>query len=348
MASRLGVDLHMVGQEGTLGLAHAVGALEPYVQAPFLLMLGDIHFHLNAPLRPLIDDVFEGRSNASLVSMYEPDPAMVRRNFVIQADDSGRVSRVIEKPRYVDSQLKGCGLYVFDQHIFDAIRRTPRTAMRDEYEITTSIQILIDDGYVVKHHPIVERDLNLTKPEDLLLINLLELKRHGLTSLVDPTATVAAGRASRTASSAGAWTIRHPIRITNSVIMPGIVVSSTTDLDAVVISGEHTVHCPAVVTGLRVVTPLTHILVTGGAGFIGSHVSAALLGTRPTRSPCSTTCRWAGGARSPPARDSCRATFAIRPRCGTRWQASTASSTSPPRSPFAAASIGSTKTWTPT
>ena len=90
----------------------------------------------------------------------------------------GRVRRVIEKPRYVDSQLKGCGLYVFDPHIFDAIRRTPRTAMRDEYEITDSIQILINDGYVTHHHPIVERDLNLTKPADLLTINLIELARQ--------------------------------------------------------------------------------------------------------------------------------------------------------------------------
>ncbi len=93
-----------------------------------------------------MDQVLSGEVNANLVSMYEPDPEMVRRNFVIQADGRGRVSRVIEKPRYVDSQLKGCGLYVFDQHIFDAIRRTPRTAMRDEYEITDSIQILINDG----------------------------------------------------------------------------------------------------------------------------------------------------------------------------------------------------------
>ena len=67
---------------------------------------------------------------------------------------------------------------MFDPHIFDAIRRTPRTAMRDEYEITDSIQILINDGYVVHHHPIVERDLNLTKPEDLLTINLIELARQ--------------------------------------------------------------------------------------------------------------------------------------------------------------------------
>ena len=113
--------------------------------------------------------MLSGEVNANLVSMYEPDPEMVRRNFVIQADEQGRVHAVIEKPRYVDSQLKGCGLYVFDPHIFDAIRRTPRTAMRDEYEITDSIQILINDGYITHHHPIVERDLNLTKPADLLI-----------------------------------------------------------------------------------------------------------------------------------------------------------------------------------
>jgi dTDP-glucose pyrophosphorylase len=243
-AASPGVDLHMVGQESTLGLAHAVGALEHLIQGPFLLMLGDIHFHLKAPLRPLIDDVFGGNCNASLISMYEPDPEMVRRNFVIEADESGQVSRVIEKPRYVDSQLKGCGLYVFDQHIFDAIRRTPRTAMRDEYEITTSIQMLIDDGWIVKHHPIVERDLNLTKPEDLLLINLLELKRHGLSFVIDPTAALAEGTIVENSVIGAHVQIRHPIRISNSVIMPGVVVDSAADLDAVVMSDEHSVHCP--------------------------------------------------------------------------------------------------------
>jgi dTDP-glucose pyrophosphorylase len=249
--AQYGVELHMVGQESTLGLAHAVGALEPMVRGPFLLMLGDIHFHLNAPLRPLIDDVFEGRSNASLVSMHEPDIEMVRRNFVIQADDSGRVSRVIEKPRYVDSQLKGCGLYVFDQHIFDAIRRTPRTAMRDEYEITTSIQILIDDGYIVHHRPIVERDLNLTKPDDLLVINLLELKRQGLSALVDPSVVSPPGTRIENSVIGADVQILHPIRIANSVIMPGVIVDSTTDLDAVVMNGEHTVHCPTAISSLR-------------------------------------------------------------------------------------------------
>ena len=242
--SQFGVRIRFVEQESTLGLAHAVGALESRVQVPFLLMLGDIYFHLKAPLRPLCDQVLAGEVNANLVSMYEPDPAMVRRNFVIQADDAGRVRRVIEKPRYVDSQLKGCGLYVFDPHIFDAIRRTPRTAMRDEYEITDSIQILVNDGYVVHHHPIVERDLNLTKPDDLLAINLIELERSGLPCLVDPSAMVPEGTQIVRSVIGKGVVISHPIKISRSVIMPGVTVTATSDLDSVVMDGEHTVYCP--------------------------------------------------------------------------------------------------------
>jgi ADP-glucose pyrophosphorylase len=45
--------------------------------------------------------------------------------------------------------------------------------------------------------------------------------------------------------------IRHPIRITNAVILPGVVVDSAADLDSVVLSGEHTVYCPGVAAGPR-------------------------------------------------------------------------------------------------
>ena len=84
--------------------------------------------------------------------------------------------KVIEKPGYLVHNIKGCGLYLFDLHIFDAIRRTPRTAMRDEYEITDSIQILIEDGFLVKQLTIVKEDVNLTVPDDLIKSNMWMLK----------------------------------------------------------------------------------------------------------------------------------------------------------------------------
>ncbi len=101
---------------------------------------------------------------------------------------------------------------------------------------------------MVHHQPIVERDLNLTKPEDLLAINLLELDRRGLPSLVSERASLAAGtRVERSVIGDGVL-VRHPIRISNSVILPNVVVDARQDLDHVVMDGEHSVYCPGLST----------------------------------------------------------------------------------------------------
>lgn len=241
-----GVHITYVDQPDTLGIAHALNKLEPRVNAPFLLLLGDIYFDTDT-LQPVVDDVTSGRVNATLVSKIEHDPAMIRRNFAILEDEDqpGRVRRVIEKPRHATTRLKGCGIYMFDLHVFDAIRRTPRTAMRDEYEITDSIQILIDDGFDVIHRSVVKADYNLTVPEDLLAINLLDLDRQGVPSLIGGGTTIADG-AEIVHSVIGAdVTIVHPIVIKNSLVFPGVVVDSTEPLDRVIVVDDATIiPCP--------------------------------------------------------------------------------------------------------
>jgi dTDP-glucose pyrophosphorylase len=242
--AQLGVRIHYVDQESTLGLAHAVGGLESRIDSPFLLMLGDIQFHLAGAIRPLIDQVLSGEVAANLVSRYEPDPEMLRRNFAILADDTGRVRRVIEKPRFATTRLKGCGLYVFDPRVFDAIRRTPRTAMRDEYEITDSIQIMIEDGWIVHHHPIVERDLNLTRAEDLLMINLAELDRQHLPHLIAASAHLAQGTRVEHSVIGPGVVVTQPLHIVDSVVMADVCLDGRHDLTRVVTDGEHVVYCP--------------------------------------------------------------------------------------------------------
>ena len=173
------VQIEYIEQTEMLGIAHAVGRLEPHLQQPFLLCLGDIFF-ITDRLKALIQEFETGETRAALASKIEERPEMIRRNFAILTGDGNEVKRVIEKPRYIHNKLKGCGIYLFSPEIFDAIRRTPRTAMRDEYEITESIQIMINDGLRVVHCNIIEDDLNLTIPQDLLNINLSELNRRGL------------------------------------------------------------------------------------------------------------------------------------------------------------------------
>ncbi len=156
-----GVTVHYVEQTETLGLAHAVGLLEPMVDRPFLLFLGDIFF-VTDDLQPLLDVASLPDVHAVLAAKSEADPKAIRRNYSILLHPDGSVRRVVEKPRYLENNIKGCGLYLFDLPIFDAIRRTPRTAARNEYEITESIQILLDDGYRVEIASVVQDDVNMT------------------------------------------------------------------------------------------------------------------------------------------------------------------------------------------
>ena len=231
--SRWGVSIRYVEQRETLGLAHALGKLERFIESPFMLLLGDIYL-LTDDLRPMIDRVLSGEINGCLASKIEPDPEMIRRNFAIMAEPDGRVRRVIEKPSYVRSSIKGCGVYIFDKHIFDAIRRTPRTAMRDEYEITDSIQIMIDDDQVVLHSPVVREDMNLTFPDDVLHVNLMEVRKRGLTQLVADGVTVPPGSDLSGSVVGPGVTFAHPVRLTNSLVLAGERLDHRTDHDHVI------------------------------------------------------------------------------------------------------------------
>ena len=180
--SAYGMKIHYLKQETQLGIAHAVMKLEQYISSPFMLFLGDI-FIISHTLDDMLRQWHDHDCHAVLA--VKPDtPDNIKRNFAVALDNGGRVTRVIEKPRYPVNDLKGCGIYLFDVSIFDAIRRTPRTAMRDEYEITESIQIYIDDGHPIYVSHALEDDINITFPEDMIDCNIRQMKHLGVENVI--------------------------------------------------------------------------------------------------------------------------------------------------------------------
>ncbi|QDU68240.1 sugar phosphate nucleotidyltransferase [Engelhardtia mirabilis] len=218
--SQFGVHLRYVEQDQMLGIAHAVGQLEPHLTRPFLLFLGDIFFETEN-LGSMLELFERPGVDAVLAVKVESDPAAIRRNFTVDLDEAGMVRRVIEKPRHPRTNLKGCGLYLFDPAIFDSIRHTPRTALRDEYELTDAIQIFIEDGYGVIPAPVVQRDLNLSEPSDLLDLNLHVLEREGHRFFVAPDAKVdPSARLERTVVMAGA-VVAAGAHLTECLVLAG-------------------------------------------------------------------------------------------------------------------------------
>jgi dTDP-glucose pyrophosphorylase len=240
--SALGLKIRYVEQQQTLGIAHAVAQLESQVDSPFILFLGDI-FLVPKDLQIMERMFWERKAGAVLAVKKEPNPEYIRRNFAVILHASGTVTRVIEKPRYLTNDLKGCGVYIFDLSIFDAIRRTPRTAQRDEYEITNSIQILIDDGFPVYPADVIDWDMNITFACDLLECNRSQLRRLGKNSLVGDRARLHPGATVDGSVLGHDVVVDQPIDIRDSLVLSGTRISGSQRLDRMVLTPELSIDC---------------------------------------------------------------------------------------------------------
>lgn len=218
--SAWGVSIRYVEQEETLGIAHAVSRLEAHVDRPFFLFLGDIFF-ATENLGSMVERFRRGNLGGVLACKREPNLEAIKRNFVVMADERGVVTRVIEKPRHPRTDLKGCGIYLFDLAFFDAVRRTPRTAMRNEYEITDSIQIFLDDGYRVDAAEVVKADMNVSYPADLLELNLRMLAQRGGDNHVAGDVRLAAGAELHGCVAMAGAEVGAGAKLTDCLLFPG-------------------------------------------------------------------------------------------------------------------------------
>lgn len=135
-----GVRIEYVSQRKQMGTAHALDSLPQKEKDRFLVVNGDA----------LVKAIDIGRVVSS------PDTAMgviehqnPRHLGVVQIEGE-RVVRILEKLEKPPSNLANAGVYLFTPEIFDALARTPKSP-RGEYELTDSLQLLIDEGKTVRH-----------------------------------------------------------------------------------------------------------------------------------------------------------------------------------------------------
>jgi len=222
---KMGMTVHYVEQPRREGLAHAVGLLEDRISKPFVLLLGDIYFEFSN-LHLLLQRFATPWTGGVIAVRDECDPAAVRQNFSVESDASGRVARVVEKPEEPAVLRKGCGLYLFSPAIFDAIRRTPRSPLRGEYELTDAIQVLIDDGVQVYDAPVVDWDLNITTPEDVITCNRHALRQSGLELMQGSDCDLATGTTLAETVLGDGVRILRPCHLDGCVVLPGTVIGA--------------------------------------------------------------------------------------------------------------------------
>jgi len=188
--SAYGVHVEFIDQGPRLGSAHALGRARAQLHGRFILLLGDYYFVPSEPER-MLRRLADGAS--AIAVKRESNPRLVREACAVELDASGRVLSIAEKPVAPRTDVKGCGFYALQLDFLDAVARTPRTALRDEYELTVSLGCYIEGGQALYGEEVISRDANLTRPEDVLECNLDWLARVGRVALVDDGAHVEEG-----------------------------------------------------------------------------------------------------------------------------------------------------------
>jgi bifunctional UDP-N-acetylglucosamine pyrophosphorylase/glucosamine-1-phosphate N-acetyltransferase len=180
--SKWGVSIEYVQQKEQLGTANAIGCAKGYVDGAFLVLNGDMLIG-QEDLKALISRIEE-----AVICVKEVENPS---DFGVLETDDSRVVRIIEKPKNPPTNLANAGIYLFRQSIFDFIDRT-RASVRNEFEITDSIQMLIDSGAAVGYSPLEGNWIDIGYPWDLLKANeyLLKGLEGSCEGTVEPNATI--------------------------------------------------------------------------------------------------------------------------------------------------------------
>ena len=154
-----GISINYYTQRKQMGTADAIRTIESMVEGNFLMMNGDIIVNQQD-----IKHLTNRKDNTmSLVKVKDTqDLGMVE----VSQD---KVIRIHEKVARPPSNLANAGLYLFTPDIFAAISQTP-TSPRGEYEITDSLQLLVDQGHCISYQEI-NYWLDVSYPWDLLSAN---------------------------------------------------------------------------------------------------------------------------------------------------------------------------------
>ncbi len=255
------VRITYIDQPQPLGLAHAVLIAEDFLSGePFVMYLGDNI--LKSGIVSLVQEFRERKPNALILLTPVPDPTM----FGVAELKDGRVVRLVEKPKMPKSNLALVGVYMFDSHVFEAVRAI-KPSWRNELEITDAIQYLVDRGYRVQPHLVSGWWKDTGKIEDILEANRLILE--SLSGAIE-------GEVDGASRVSGEVVIENGVSVRSSTIRgPAIIGAGSEIVEAYI--GPFT----SIQKNCRVIkTEIEHSIVLEGSEIIdvGSRIDESLIG----------------------------------------------------------------------
>jgi dTDP-glucose pyrophosphorylase len=143
-----------------MGIAEAIELVEGKVNGNHIVVLGDCVCKG--------EFIFPERFKQGVGVFKTDEENDIKRSYSIEIKhENGSISKVVEKPKQLINNLCGMGVYFFNDKIFNYIKDTTPSELRNEVEITDAIGNMIDGGEEVFPIYFDGEYLNITFPDDL-------------------------------------------------------------------------------------------------------------------------------------------------------------------------------------
>ncbi|TRO52238.1 glucose-1-phosphate thymidylyltransferase, partial [Candidatus Bathyarchaeota archaeon] len=167
-----GISISYKTQEETLGTANAFYQAKEFVgENEFMALYGD-HYIAEGVLKRLKAQHKTGEATVSALLVDDPSQYGA---FAIEED---YIKKVVEKPPKgkEPSKYANVGVYIFPPKVFEYIEKT-QLSPRGEYEITDTMQLMINDKISHRKHDLKAEDwLDIGLPWNLLEANRRAMK----------------------------------------------------------------------------------------------------------------------------------------------------------------------------
>jgi NDP-sugar pyrophosphorylase family protein len=169
------VEISYVEQPKPTGISNALGLVKGYVDEPFLVILGDDLTVVNS-FNNFTETFFKHKAWVVEGVVSEEDVETLKRTCCVHLNSEGRIERIVEKPAYPNSRMRGIGVYLFDPIIFSFIEKTPVSPKRKEKELTDTIALIAKKGKAFGC-PIDGVNINVNTFEDLMTATQIFLRK---------------------------------------------------------------------------------------------------------------------------------------------------------------------------
>jgi glucose-1-phosphate thymidylyltransferase len=173
---KFGVKITYIFQDAPKGISHAIKLCEDFISNErFIVYLGD-----NVLRKNLVDYTkkFEDSDSDAMILLCKVDEPQRFGIAELDQENSGKIKKIIEKPKDPPSNLAVIGIYFLSPKIFDIIDNL-KPSWRGELEITDALDMLLNQGKKIEYDIVTGWWKDTGTPEDIIHANKLVLDSIG-------------------------------------------------------------------------------------------------------------------------------------------------------------------------